>query len=174
MPSSKRKRLARRRRRRQTRSPPPSVGPREIVRRLTPTFLSNIRRGIILDDDQLRQVARRKGLPPLSRQDIEHFRQHWPHLQRFREENRRRPLEYQTLVKARLGTAFADVAFLGDKRQNDNHVGFLICMEALTGTLGAVPIKRRTLNAFEEAFETLFRLTQLDYLHLVLCDRETR
>ncbi len=172
MPATDKRRRRLKRRRRRSHSSP--VGPAEIVRRLTPTFISNIRRGVIMDDAQLQRVARRKGIPPLSKNEIENFRQHWPHLQRFREEDRRRPLEYQTLVKARLGTAFADVAFLGDKRKNDNHVGFLLCVEALTGMMGAVPVKRKTLGAFEEAFETLFRLTQLDYLHLVLCDRETR
>ncbi len=143
-----------------------------LVHALRPTFLSNIKRGVIMNDRELRATARRKSLPPLSAPDIDHFRKQWPHLQRFRDEKRERPRLYQALVRCRFGTAFVDVGFIGEKRHNKGHVGFLLGVEALSGTLGAIAIKRRTLGAFEEAFEKLIRLTQLDSLHLVLCDRE--
>ena len=87
MPATDKRRRRLKRRRRRSHSSP--VGPAEIVRRLTPTFISNIRRGVIMDDAQLQRVARRKGIPPLSNNEIENFRQHWPHLQRFRKEDRR-------------------------------------------------------------------------------------
>ncbi len=66
-----------------------------------------------------------------------------------------------------------DVAYIGEKRHNGGNIGFLLCIEAISGTMGAIPIKRRTLASFEDAFERLIRLTQLDSIHLVLCDRET-
>ena len=141
---------------------------------LKPTFLSNIRRGIILNDEELRAVARRKGIGSLTQRDLDFFRQSWPHLQRFRDDVTRHPAPYQTIIRSRLGLSFADVAFLGDKRKNGGFIGFLLCVEAVTGVMAAVPLKNKKMTEFQDAFERLIRLTQMDSVHLILCDRETR
>ncbi len=145
---------------------------KNILAALSDTFFRNIRKGVILTNKELRQVALKKNVV-VTEEDLETFRQHWPHLQRFRDARTPRPIVFQTLIRGRYATAFADVGFLsGYKRENEGHIGFLLFVEAFSGQMAAIPIKKRDIPAFEEAFEKLIRLTSLNELHLVLCDRE--
>ena len=143
----------------------------EFKRVLSPVFQRHLKRGIVLSDREVRQEAEKRGIAALPRH-LTQFRRSWLSLRRFKEIRAPRSPAFQSVFRARYATLFLDVAFLGDKRHNEGHVGFLLGVELFSTQMAALPIKRRTLEGFEDAIDRLFALSVFRQVTVTLSDRE--
>ncbi len=143
-----------------------------VNRTLDKIFLKNIRKGVILTDGELKLFAQKKGVS-LTESDLAIYRETWPDLIRYSDMRMTADPPFETILNAKYATLFLDLAFIGEPRHNSNFVGFVLACEVFTHTLGAIPFKKRTMPALEEAIEKLIRLTTLDEVVLILSDKET-
>lgn len=142
----------------------------EIFKSLSDFFLRQLRRGIVSSQEELRSKAREKGLV-LSRLEAEKFLQRWPEIVQFRELRTVRPPSFQSIFRTGMLTYFVDVCFLPFPRKNKGHTGFIVAVECFSRRLAVAPMKRKTEEAFIEAFETMLGETMED-VSVVISDRE--
>ena len=139
---------------------------------LTSSFLRSVRRG----DPPPSLAKMRKWTKKDSGKgtsDKENLRQFIKTDKSFGEIHSPRPLAFQGGLYLRFATVFIDVAFIGRKSKNDGFIGFVTAVEGISTQLAAVPIKRRTITAFESAIKTLLRETMLSQVVLIIADRES-
>ncbi len=172
MAGGTRRRKARLHRRRKIVNELRSPDDAELRSLLEPVLLRRLRKGELLTDGQLREISLKKGLAVTARRAGE-VRRGVASLQRFGERRQARPRLYMAALNLRYGTLFVDVAFLPHKRKNDGHVGFVTAVCGVSRQLAAVPIKRKTIAAFEAAIETLLTETIFSDVVLLLSDRES-
>ncbi len=140
---------------------------------LTPVFNKNLKRGVILTNKEVLELLKSKGFAKVSSSYVRRFKNQYPALSKFSELRTPRVAQYQRGVSLRLGHIYIDVAFLGEKRFNNNYIGVLLAVDAQTQQLAAIPLKRRTTEAFEEAIEHLISLSIFRQIAIFYSDRET-
>ncbi len=150
---------------------------RELLEAVEGTFRSRARRGTLMTDGEIAEVARKKGVsPPPTEEETRRFRSHFAPLVRFGDQRTPRPAAYQTIVATPPLTYQVDVAFMTPaarlKRLNDGNFGFLLAVEVHSKKAAAVPMRRKDEAAFEEAILALLQTTAVTDVQQLQSDAE--
>ena len=138
---------------------------------LSRTFERRLKLGVIMSNKELAALAQKKGIH-ISTNHLLAFKSGYPSLRRFQEIRTSRPAAFQTILRARYGTLMIDTFFMPEKRANSNYVGAMLAVEIFTNQLAAVPLKRRTIEAYENAIQVLFSESIFRQISVILSDRE--
>jgi hypothetical protein len=87
----------------------------------------------------------------------------------------RRPLRYMSSSVSKYGVVMADMAnFMPQhKRVNDGAVGFLCCVECLSGQLAAVPCKDFTTRSWAKALDAVLERSGIHAINVIVSDRDS-
>jgi hypothetical protein len=135
-------------------------------------FEQHARRGITLSAEQLAAFARKKGVKvDMSElRKIRHEYKFTAFAARYR-----RPLRFFSQSVARYGVVFLDMGHMAGehKKVNDGMMGFLCCVEAISGQLSAIPVRDFTTRSWEKAIVSMIEHSAVNAVRCVISDRDS-
>ena len=86
-----------------------------------------------------------------------------------------KPLRYMSSSVAKYGVVMADMAYFMPRHKgvNGGAVGFLCCVECLSGQLAAVPCKNFTTKAWESALTAILESSGIHAITVIVSDRDS-
>jgi len=134
-------------------------------------FLSNLETGVVLTFKQLKSFCKKQKLK-VGDTPLRRIRRLWKFTGIF-DTIKRKP-RYMSASILKYGTLMLDIGFLTQyKSHNRNYIGFVAAKELVSGAIGAVPVRSKSLPEVYGAVKQLLMRGNFRFCHTLVFDQES-